>query len=471
MRTIRSPTSRSAEPLVVLGGLGLLHLARHAPRLDAPNHVLSDAAGFVGAVVGQPLRSTLATWGATLVLLVVVRRRAAGDHPHHHPHRGRTRVGRRRRRQSARSTARFARLFRRLTDLRGRQRRPRRRARTEPDVRRSRRFVGLRRAPTSASTTRTPTAGRAARAQGQGARSSRCRWTTARPSNWPSTSVRAPSSRRGSCRRPSCSAVPAATASTGSSSRTPGCRLEHALAEHGVETRLVGMVVGPDRHPLRAGARARRQGRRGHEPAQGHRLRDGHAGRAHPRPDPRQAGDRGGDPERPQTAGHRGRHPDQRRGPQGQPSARGGHRPQHRRPFRHGQPGEHAPHPHRRRDRRGQVVLPELAADVDPDAVDARPGPHDPGRPEAGRDGPVQQASAPADRGGDQPQEGRERAGLGRAGDGAALRPAGRGRLPRCHRATTRRSIAAISSIRTPSCSGPTPRASRPITGCRSSSW
>ena len=33
--------------------------------------------------------------------------------------------------------------------------------------------------------------------------------------------------------------------------------LEEALASHGVETRLVGMTVGPDRHPLRAGARRR----------------------------------------------------------------------------------------------------------------------------------------------------------------------------------------------------------------------
>ncbi len=55
----------------VLAGLGLLHLARHAPPLDAPNRVLSDAAGFVGALVGHPLQSALATWGAALVLMAV----------------------------------------------------------------------------------------------------------------------------------------------------------------------------------------------------------------------------------------------------------------------------------------------------------------------------------------------------------------------------------------------------------------
>ncbi len=48
----------------------------------------------------------------------------------------------------------------------------------------------------------------------------------------------------------------------------------------------------PHRHPLRARARSGREGRPGHEPAQGHRLRDGVARRAHPRPDPRAPGHR-----------------------------------------------------------------------------------------------------------------------------------------------------------------------------------
>ena len=48
----------------------------------------------------------------------------------------------------------------------------------------------------------------------------------------------------------------------------------------------------PHRHPLRARAGARGQGQPGHQPAQGHRLRDGHARRPHPGADPGQAGHR-----------------------------------------------------------------------------------------------------------------------------------------------------------------------------------
>ena len=67
-----------------------------------------------------------------------------------------------------------------------------------------------------------------------------------------------------------------------------GRTLEAALAEHGVQTRLVGMVVGPTvtRYELELGAG--REGHPGHQPPQGHRLRDGAARRAHPRPDPGQ---------------------------------------------------------------------------------------------------------------------------------------------------------------------------------------
>ena len=65
---------------------------------------------------------------------------------------------------------------------------------------------------------------------------------------------------------------------------------------------------------------------------------------------------------------------------------------------------------------------------------DPRPGAPDPDRPEAGRDGPVPPAAAPAHATGHQPEEGRQRARLGGQGDGAPLRPAVRGRLPRHHR-------------------------------------
>ncbi|MCU1455313.1 MAG: ftsK, partial [Acidimicrobiales bacterium] len=57
--------------LVVLAGLGLVHLARGAPSLHAGRHVLADSGGYVGALVGAPLRSALGSWGASLVLVVV----------------------------------------------------------------------------------------------------------------------------------------------------------------------------------------------------------------------------------------------------------------------------------------------------------------------------------------------------------------------------------------------------------------
>ena len=192
-----------------------------------------------------------------------------------------------------------------------------------------------------------------------------------------------------------------------------------------------GRSVG---HPLRARARARGEGGPRHQPPQGHRLRDGVARRPDPRADPRPPGDRHrGAEHRPPDRGPR-RHPRVGRGPARQPPARGGGGPRHQRQGRDDEPRHHAPPPHRRRHRCGQVELPQLAHHVDPHAVDARPGADDPRRPEAGRDGPVRPPAPPAHPGRHQPEEGRQRAGLGGARDGAALRPAGRGRLPRHHR-------------------------------------
>ena len=68
--------------------------------------------------------------------------------------------------------------------------------------------------------------------------------------------------------------------------------LEAALAAHGVETRLVGMTVGPTVTRYELELAPGREGRPGHEPPQGHRLRHGVARRAHPRPDPGALGDR-----------------------------------------------------------------------------------------------------------------------------------------------------------------------------------
>ncbi|WCO65387.1 DNA translocase FtsK [Iamia majanohamensis] len=58
--------------LLVVAGLGLLHLATGSPSLDAPGDELVDAAGFLGAAIGEPLTALLATGGALAVLLLVL---------------------------------------------------------------------------------------------------------------------------------------------------------------------------------------------------------------------------------------------------------------------------------------------------------------------------------------------------------------------------------------------------------------
>ena len=194
------------------------------------------------------------------------------------------------------------------------------------------------------------------------------------------------------------------------------------------------MVVGPSvtRYELELGPG--REGRSRHEPPQGHRLRDGVARRPHPGADPRSPGDRRrGAQHRPPDRGAR-RHPRLGGGQAGHPPPRGGGGSRHQRQGRDDEPRHHAAPPDRRGHRRRQVELPQLDHHVDPHAVHARPGAHDPRRPEARRDGPVRPAAAPAHPGGHQPEEGGQRAGVGRARDGASLRPPRRGRLPRHHR-------------------------------------
>ena len=57
--------------LVVLAAAGLLHLAGGRPPLDAPAHDLAHAGGLLGLAVAGPLASGVALWGAALVLAVV----------------------------------------------------------------------------------------------------------------------------------------------------------------------------------------------------------------------------------------------------------------------------------------------------------------------------------------------------------------------------------------------------------------
>lgn len=58
--------------LVAIAGLGLLHLATGAPAIGAPGDDLVDAAGIVGALIGEPLRALVATGGALAVLLLLL---------------------------------------------------------------------------------------------------------------------------------------------------------------------------------------------------------------------------------------------------------------------------------------------------------------------------------------------------------------------------------------------------------------
>jgi S-DNA-T family DNA segregation ATPase FtsK/SpoIIIE len=57
--------------LVTVAAAGLLHLAGGRPRLDASTHDLAHAGGLLGLAIAGPLASGLAPWGAALVLVAV----------------------------------------------------------------------------------------------------------------------------------------------------------------------------------------------------------------------------------------------------------------------------------------------------------------------------------------------------------------------------------------------------------------
>ncbi|MEO9224618.1 MAG: DNA translocase FtsK [Acidimicrobiales bacterium] len=57
--------------VALVGAMGLLHLARGGPHLGASVDDLSRAGGWVGAGIADPLRSVAAMWGAVLVLVLL----------------------------------------------------------------------------------------------------------------------------------------------------------------------------------------------------------------------------------------------------------------------------------------------------------------------------------------------------------------------------------------------------------------
>ena len=57
--------------LLAVAGLGLLHLIRDAPPIGSGRDALADSAGYLGALIGGPLRALLGTVGSALLLSAV----------------------------------------------------------------------------------------------------------------------------------------------------------------------------------------------------------------------------------------------------------------------------------------------------------------------------------------------------------------------------------------------------------------
>ncbi|MCB0962575.1 MAG: DNA translocase FtsK [Acidimicrobiales bacterium] len=57
--------------LLAIAGLGLLHLVRGAPGFSEGADALADAAGYLGAVIGAPLRAALSPIGAAVALVAI----------------------------------------------------------------------------------------------------------------------------------------------------------------------------------------------------------------------------------------------------------------------------------------------------------------------------------------------------------------------------------------------------------------
>ncbi|GAC1313614.1 MAG: hypothetical protein NVSMB12_05530 [Acidimicrobiales bacterium] len=64
------PTALGAS-LTGVAGAGLLHLASGSPAWDGPSRQIEHAGGYVGAAIGSPLHAILAGWGAGVVLVAL----------------------------------------------------------------------------------------------------------------------------------------------------------------------------------------------------------------------------------------------------------------------------------------------------------------------------------------------------------------------------------------------------------------
>ena len=172
-----------------------------------------------------------------------------------------------------------------------------------------------------------------------------------------------------------------------------GRTLQESLASHGVETKLVGMTVGPTvtrfELELGPGVKVARVTTLQRDIAYAMAATDVRI--LAPIPGRKRA--IGIEvPNQTRQLVVAGRQPGVTRSEGRDPPARGRHRQGHRRAFGLPQPGDHPAPPDRRGHRRRQVERHQLHHHLDADAGYARSGPLDPDRPQAGRDGPVQPA-------------------------------------------------------------------------------
>ena len=71
--TLEHPLARGVfgSVLVAVSALGLLHLIREAPNFAQGRDALADSAGYLGAIIGAPLAGALGSIGATLALVAI----------------------------------------------------------------------------------------------------------------------------------------------------------------------------------------------------------------------------------------------------------------------------------------------------------------------------------------------------------------------------------------------------------------
>ena len=189
--------------------------------------------------------------------------------------------------------------------------------------------------------------------------------------------------------------------------------LEAALAQHGVETRLVGMVIGPSvtRYELELGPGVKVARLTSLNKDIAYALASPDVRILAPIPGRQAIGVEVPNAQRQIVP--LGDILSSTEARQRQASPRGRRRPRHQRQGHVDEPRDDAAPVDRRRHRCGKVELPQLDHHVDPDALHPRSGADDPRRSQARRDGSVRPPAASPDAGRDEPEEGGQRAVVG----------------------------------------------------------